>query len=294
MMTAAASQMFAFYADLLSIEVKYTWDKIIVEQTEGGPFVDLHGVFQTGPRGMSCKSFDDCLLFHLLTMFPINAAEQEKYYITNALKKPQRVNVRQFVHQVEQLNAYIAQMPCFYYSPNGNACTKPKNVPFTEAELGSHVLRMCPIQLQDQYNLNKKGMTPMDMRSLLTSLEAIERICTHEKAIWNLPRKLLTRVRKGRSILVPSQRLGFPRRSVLRSTVTCARSMVASIPCTILVIVVGLRKTERRNLISASLRKAVRKQICESELCAVEQEDQDTQEGVEEIEQESTKAPIRG
>ncbi len=45
---------------------------------------------------------------HLLTVFPINAAEQEKYYIATVLKKPQRVDVRQFVPHVEQLNAYIA------------------------------------------------------------------------------------------------------------------------------------------------------------------------------------------
>jgi hypothetical protein len=85
-------------------------------------------------------------MFHLLTAFPIIAAEQEKYYISNVLKKPQPINIRQFLQRVEQLNAYIAQMPCFYYSHNANASTKPKNVPFTEAELGSHVLRMCPIQ----------------------------------------------------------------------------------------------------------------------------------------------------
>jgi hypothetical protein len=72
-------------------------------------------------------------------------------------------------------------MPCFYYSPHVNASTKPENVPFTEAELGAHVLRMCPLPWQDQYNMNKKSMMPMDMRSLLTSLEAIERVCTHEK-----------------------------------------------------------------------------------------------------------------
>jgi hypothetical protein len=29
--------------------------------------------------------------------------------------------------------------------------------------------------------MNEKGMTPMDMRLLLTSLEAIERVCTYEK-----------------------------------------------------------------------------------------------------------------
>jgi hypothetical protein len=148
---------------------------------EGGPYVNLQGVSLEGPRGMSCKSFNDCVMFHLLTAFPINAAEQEKYYISNVLKMPQHVNVHQFVHRVEQLNAYIAQMPCFYYSPNVNANTKPKNIPFTEAELGAHVLCMCPIQWQDQYIMNKKGMTPMDMRLLLISLEAIERICTYEK-----------------------------------------------------------------------------------------------------------------
>jgi hypothetical protein len=29
--------------------------------------------------------------------------------------------------------------------------------------------------------MNKKGVTPMDMRLLLISLEAIERICTYKK-----------------------------------------------------------------------------------------------------------------
>jgi hypothetical protein len=125
-------------------------------------------------------------MFHLLTAFPINAAEQEKYYISNVLKKPQRVNVHQFVRPVEQLNAYIAQMPCFFYSPNANANTKPKNVPFTEAELGAHVLRMCPIQWQDQYNLKEKGMTPMDTRLLIISLEAIECVCTYKKGTFRL------------------------------------------------------------------------------------------------------------
>jgi hypothetical protein len=72
-------------------------------------------------------------------------------------------------------------MPCFYYSQHANASTKPKNILFTEAELEAHVLHMCPIQWQDQYNINKKGMMPMDMRSLLKSLEAIECICTYQK-----------------------------------------------------------------------------------------------------------------
>ncbi len=120
-MTAAANLMFTFYSNLLSPKSKYAWNKIVVKQTEGDPYVNLQGISLEGPRGMSCKSFNNCIMFHLLTAFPINADEQEKYYISNVLKKPQRVNVRQFAHHVEQLNAYIAQMPCFYYSPNANA-----------------------------------------------------------------------------------------------------------------------------------------------------------------------------
>jgi hypothetical protein len=115
-MAAAASEMFMFYSNLLSPESKCLWNKIVLKQTESNPFVNVQGVYLEGPRGMSCKLFDDCVMFHLLTAFPINVAEQEKYYITNVLKKPQHVNVCQFVCCVEQLNAYIAKMPCFYYS----------------------------------------------------------------------------------------------------------------------------------------------------------------------------------
>jgi hypothetical protein len=125
-MTAAASEMFAFYLNLLSPESKYAWNKSVSKQMESDPFVNLQGVSLEGPRGMSCKSFNDCIMFHLLTVFPINAAEQEKYYVTNVLKKPRHVNIRQFVHCVEQLNANIAQMPCFYYASTQMPSPNPR------------------------------------------------------------------------------------------------------------------------------------------------------------------------
>ncbi len=82
-------------------------------------------------------------MFHLLTVFPNNAVEQEKYYLSNVLKNPQRVGIRQFVQHVKQLNAYVVQVPCWYHSPSFVAGMSPANVPFTEADLASHVLRMC-------------------------------------------------------------------------------------------------------------------------------------------------------
>ncbi len=99
-MTHAASKMFLFYSNLLSPETesKYAWNKIVSEQMESDPYVSLQGDTLEGPGGMPRQLFHDCVMFHLLTTFPINAAEQEKYYITNVLKKPQCVNVCQFVH----------------------------------------------------------------------------------------------------------------------------------------------------------------------------------------------------
>jgi hypothetical protein len=82
--------------------------------------------------------------------------------------------------------------------PHANASTKPENVPFTEAELGSHVLRMSPLQWQDQYNMNKKGMMPMDMRLLLTSLEAIEPIFTYKKGNLESSEKSSNKGKKGK------------------------------------------------------------------------------------------------
>jgi hypothetical protein len=149
---------------------------------EADPFKDLQGLSRKGPRGLLRESFDDCVMFHLLTVFPNNAAEQEKYYLSNMLKKPQRVGMHQFVQRIEQINACGAQLPCWYYSLSYNVGITPANVLFAKSDLASHLLPMCPYQWQDHYNLQEKGMTHMDMHSLQASLKAIKRVCTPEKA----------------------------------------------------------------------------------------------------------------
>jgi hypothetical protein len=87
-MTTAANKMFQFYTNLLLVEAKYAWNKIVTEQTASDSYVDLQGISQKEPRGVSRQSFEDCMLFHLLIVFPVYADEQEKYYLTNVLKKP--------------------------------------------------------------------------------------------------------------------------------------------------------------------------------------------------------------
>ena len=132
--------MFQLYPNLLSINTRYPWNKIVQEQTNADPNTDLQGLTKKGARGLSRKSFEDCVMFHLLTLFPNSAAEQERYYITNVLKKLQCVSICQFVQHVEQLNSYIVQLPCWYYSPGVRPNTIPMSVPFVKADLPSHVL----------------------------------------------------------------------------------------------------------------------------------------------------------
>jgi hypothetical protein len=83
--------MIQFYTNLLSSDAKYAWNKIVKEQTETDPYKDLQGMSRKGPRRLLRESLDNCVMFNLLTVFPNNVAEQEKYYLSYVLKKPQRV-----------------------------------------------------------------------------------------------------------------------------------------------------------------------------------------------------------
>ena len=89
-------------------KVRVKQDCPVQDQTNANPYTDLQVLTKKGPRGR--------MMFHLLTVFPNSAAEQERYYITKVLKKPQQLSICQFVQSVEQLNSYILQLPGWYYS----------------------------------------------------------------------------------------------------------------------------------------------------------------------------------
>jgi hypothetical protein len=82
--------MFQFYANLLSSDAKYAWNKIVREQTDMDPYKDLKSMSRKGPRGLLRESFDGCVMFHLLTVFPNNAAEQESITFPTCSRSPSR------------------------------------------------------------------------------------------------------------------------------------------------------------------------------------------------------------
>jgi hypothetical protein len=66
----------------------------------------------------------DCIELHKLIVFPADAAEKQRYYMQQMIKKPQRVTVRQFVSHMGVLNDYLAYLPTVFDSSMAIAGTK--------------------------------------------------------------------------------------------------------------------------------------------------------------------------
>ena len=92
----AVKGFFSLYANLLSVEACITWDKIDSHQIGVTPWTNLKGKTQNTTQEKMKSSFNDCTKFHLMTVFSEDAGEQQKFYISNCLKKPTRVTVRAF------------------------------------------------------------------------------------------------------------------------------------------------------------------------------------------------------
>ncbi len=137
------------------------------------PLTDLFGVEHSEECHRSWKSFMDCVTFHLLMVFLSDVPETQQFYISNGLKKPNRVPIRQLVQRIQQLNGYLDLLPCLFYSKHATNLTKEMAL-FHDADLVSHILRMVPRQWQDQYKLTS-GTVLQSVGKLLEALEHIEK-----------------------------------------------------------------------------------------------------------------------
>ena len=86
-MTTSAGGCFLLYENLLSNNAWAKWRKIVSSQTKAAPWTDLNGRIHNTAHKKTMQSFEDCIAFHLLIIFPNNAAEQQLYYINMLLKK---------------------------------------------------------------------------------------------------------------------------------------------------------------------------------------------------------------
>jgi len=169
----AVQKPFDLVRQLLIGEGRTQWDKIIKEMFDRDTWVGVNGKTHEGPRMRTWKSLTDCIELHKLTVLPADAAEKQRFYVQQVVRKPQRVTIRQHMSRMGVLNDYIAHLPSIYYSSKAVASTVKGNVIFGDGELASIILTSTPQTWQNQYNLTHSTV-PESPRALLPDLENIE------------------------------------------------------------------------------------------------------------------------
>ncbi len=120
-------------------------------------------------------SFLDSLELHKLTVFSADAAKRQRFYLQQAVRKPQRATVQQHILQMGVFNDHVRHLPTLKDSPKAVPTTKKGKIPFGKADLAEIVLASVPMLWQNQYNLNHSTV-PESTRTLLPDLEAIEQV----------------------------------------------------------------------------------------------------------------------
>jgi hypothetical protein len=117
---------------------------------------------------------------HKLTIFTADAAKRQRFYIQQAVRKPQRATVRQHISQMGVLNDYVRHLPTMMDTPKAVPTTKKGNIPFGKADLAAIGLASVPMMWQNQYILTHL-MVPKLTCALLPDLEAIKRVMVEKQ-----------------------------------------------------------------------------------------------------------------
>ena len=140
-----------------------------------------------------------------------------------------------------------------------------RSSPFTEADPASHK-RDCTRGRISPTFTRKVGLRWTCVRSFCLSRQPSAYVARKDPTSPSLlaTRNLRTAIKRVRNDLVLEESQSPEENSCRETTATFARSMGAHTRCTMLAIAVVSRKTERKNPISAPLRKAERNPIPQS------------------------------
>jgi hypothetical protein len=151
--TTKVTSVYELFRKGLKKEPELQWDRIVEDMHTRDPWEDLKGVKHEGIRRKSCLSLWECIDFHKLTIYSIDAAERQRFYMLCNLKKPTKSSIRAHVTRMETLNKYIRLLPTIKNSPQAVASTELGNVPFNETTLASIILNHLPVAWRTQYSL---------------------------------------------------------------------------------------------------------------------------------------------
>ena len=132
------------FCELLRDKPEIQWDRIVTDMHPKNPWEDIKGIKHNSLRGKLQQSLTDCIEFHKLTVFTIDAAERLWYYLMCSVKKPVRWTICMHISRMEVLNKYLGIPPTIKNSPLAVATTEMGNVPFMEATHASIIVSHLP------------------------------------------------------------------------------------------------------------------------------------------------------
>ena len=86
---------FEHYGNLLSDEARQPWKKNIRAKMTKSPWEDIYGVTHDKTPTKTWDSFMECIMFHLQLVFRHDVGNTLEYYITNMMRKPNRIPILQ-------------------------------------------------------------------------------------------------------------------------------------------------------------------------------------------------------
>jgi hypothetical protein len=262
--TQEVGLVYDLFRKQLKEDPELQWDRIVEDMHVKDPWEDLRGVKHTGLRRKSYASLWECIDFHKLTVYSVDAAERQRFYMLCNLKKPAKSIIRSHVTRMETLNKYLEQLPTIKNSPMAVASTEYGNVPFNESTLASIILSHLPVAWRNQYNLTHT-IVPESPRAILLDLENLEKVFaerSNEAARANKAKVLqppnwqvTTYPGRGNVRMGEGPTRGTPRRAVPTSFASGARLLTGRSRLTTPQSVVGSTRTavQRTGLLSPSI-----------------------------------------
>jgi hypothetical protein len=91
--SAMVASVYELFRKGLKEDPELQWDRIVEDMHTKDPWEDLRGVKHKGIRRKSYLSLWECIDFHKLTVYSINAAERQRFYMLCNLKKPTKSSI---------------------------------------------------------------------------------------------------------------------------------------------------------------------------------------------------------
>ena len=176
-----AATAFSLFRRMLDGTAKEQWDMIDNEVHRDSTHSDLQGLTVKGPRQKTWATLELCIEKHKLHVFALDAADEQRRYISQAIRKPFDVKIRWFMLRVKAMNRDLSLMPCLAINTKTSKEVVPTNVPFNGAEMCGIIIRCLPQDWQTQYRVANGQKRQTKTHDLLTQLEAIEKVMDQKR-----------------------------------------------------------------------------------------------------------------